>query len=249
MIRTTKEQKLTNTRRDLRETENFASEENFTRMFDAVVVSHLKMGTWRSDLSDPTQPRRFVVHVSSAASEEEEEEELSKRLWSGTSGVETSSSSSSGRLLELCRCSLSIQSTGLCGGGGPTLTRLFLFVHLCLSPDEAPWIRLSTACSPGRVITPDLRHRVTPSRRPIITPTTSRDPRTPATHPDSLTPGRATPEPWTLATTPTKGRVGVFAGLPKEKRSIPWLQFLVNWSFRYHSSGSCSSESPNLIFF
>lgn len=93
---------------------------------------------------------------------------------------------------------------------------LFLFVHLCLSPDEAPWIRLSTACSPGRVITPDLRRRVTPSRRPIITPTTSRDPRTPATHPDSLTPGRATPEPWSLATTPTKGRVSVFAGLPKK---------------------------------
>lgn len=72
MIRTTKEQKLTNTRRDLRETENFASEENFTRMFDVVVVSHLKMGTWCSALSDRTQPRRFVVRVSSAASEEEE---------------------------------------------------------------------------------------------------------------------------------------------------------------------------------
>lgn len=40
-------------------------------MFDVVVVSHLKMGTRRSALSDRTQPRRFVARVSSAASEEE----------------------------------------------------------------------------------------------------------------------------------------------------------------------------------
>lgn len=75
------------------------------------------------------------------------------------------------------------------------------------SPDEVRWIQLSTPCSPGQVITPDLPrpHRDTLSPRPTLTLTPSLARLTPVTHLPSHMHGQVTLGASTLGTTPTQG--------------------------------------------
>lgn len=74
-------------------------------------------------------------------------------------------------------------------------------------PDEVRWIQLITPCSPGQVITPDLRrpHKGTLSPRPTLTPTPSLARLTPATHLAHHMHGQVTHGASTQGTTLTQG--------------------------------------------
>lgn len=102
---------------------------NFALMLDAVVVSRLRIRSRRSPSSDRAQPRRFVVFVSSL-------EELSSDSVHGLPCGNILLRQAA-RTLPLLAID-SVGLTSLCGRRGPTLTRLFLFVHLCLSPRRGP---------------------------------------------------------------------------------------------------------------